>query len=83
MPTQDDDRAEILQGTLDLLLLRTLLLGRQHGQGIARLIKQNSRETLLVDHGSLYPALQRLEANGWVRAAWACRTTTGARASMS
>ena len=71
MSTQDtDDRAELLQGTLDLLLLRTLRLGRQHGQGIARLIKQNSRDTLLVDHGSLYPALQRLEANGWVRAEW-------------
>src|SRR5436309_14004158 len=69
MPTQDE-RIALLQGTLDLLILRTLLFGPQHGQGIARAIQQQSDETLLVDHGSLYPALQRLEARGWIRAAW-------------
>jgi PadR family transcriptional regulator len=71
MSTQDDaDRTELLQGTLDLLILRTLRVGRQHGQGVARAIQQNSRDMLLVEHGSLYPALQRLEANGWIRAEW-------------
>jgi len=71
MSTQDDaSRTELLQGTLDLLILRTLRLGRQHGQGVARAIQQNSRDMLLVEHGSLYPALQRLEANGWIRAEW-------------
>ncbi len=72
MPTRDDrpDREALLQGTLDLLVLRILVLGPQHGQGIARAIEQQSRETLLVDHGSLYPALQRLEQRGWVRAEW-------------
>jgi PadR family transcriptional regulator, regulatory protein PadR len=72
MSTRDDPRNRIalLQGTLDLLILRTLILGSQHGQGIARLIETQSDETLLVDHGSLYPALQRLEAQGWVVAEW-------------
>ena len=72
MSTQDpdSDRIELLQGTLDLLILRTLVFGRQHGQGIARTIQQSSDEVLLVDHGSLYPALQRLEAKGWIAAAW-------------
>jgi transcriptional regulator len=55
---------------LDLLILRTLLLGSQHGQGIARAIQQQSADTFLVDHSSLYPALQRLEGRGWIRAAW-------------
>jgi PadR family transcriptional regulator PadR len=64
------DRIALLQGTLDLLILRTLLFGRQHGQGIARAIQEGSDEVLLVDHGSLYPALQRLEARGWIGAAW-------------
>ena len=72
MSTQKTDRPRIalLQGTLDLLILRTLLFGPQHGQGIARVIEQQSDKTLLVDHGSLYPALQRLLLNGWVRAEW-------------
>jgi transcriptional regulator len=72
MPTQDNpsDRIALLQGTLDLLILRTLVFGKQHGQGIARAIQQTSDEVLLVDHGSLYPALQRLEAKGWIGAAW-------------
>jgi len=71
MPTREEkDRIALLQGTLDLLILRTLLYGRQHGQGIARAIKILSEDELLVDHGSLYPALQRLEAQGWIRAEW-------------
>jgi len=72
MPTQDSppDRIALLQGTLDLLILRTLVFGPQHGQGIARAIQQTSDEVLLVDHGSLYPALQRLEAQGWLAATW-------------
>lgn len=71
MPTREEnDRIALLQGTLDLLILRTLVLGRQHGQGIARAIQQQSDDVLLIDHGSLYPALQRLEARGWIKAAW-------------
>lgn len=72
MSTQDDDndRVALLQGTLDLLILRTLVLGQQHGQGIARAIQQTSDDVLLVDHGSLYPALQRLESKGWIKAEW-------------
>jgi PadR family transcriptional regulator, regulatory protein PadR len=70
MSTQDAvERLELLQGTLDLLILRTLLLGAQHGQGIARAIQQMSKE-LLVEHGALYPALQRLEQRGWIGAKW-------------
>lgn len=60
----------LLQGTLDLLILRTLQLGKQHGQGIARDIQANSEDVLLVEHGALYPALQRLEARGWITAEW-------------
>jgi len=63
-------RVALLQGTLDLLILRTLLFGRQHGQGIARAIQQESEDVLLVEHGALYPALQRLEAKGWITAEW-------------
>jgi PadR family transcriptional regulator, regulatory protein PadR len=66
----EDDRVALLQGTLDLLILRTLLFGKEHGQGIARAIKAMSGNELLVDHGSLYPALQRVEARGWVAAEW-------------
>jgi PadR family transcriptional regulator PadR len=71
MTTQDaSERAALLQGTLDLLVLRTLTFGAQHGQGIARAIQQQSRDALLVEHGSLYPALQRMEDKGWIRAEW-------------
>ena len=71
MPTRDEqDRLALLQGTLDLLILRTLVWGPQHGQGIARAIQQTSDEELLVEHGALYPALQRLEAKRWIAAAW-------------
>jgi transcriptional regulator len=64
-----------MQGTLDLLVLRTLALGPHHGQGIARVIQQRSGDTLLVDHGSLYPALQRLETRGWIKGAWGTSDT--------
>lgn len=71
MPTRrGDDRVALLQGMLDLLILRTLLFGPQHGQGIAHSIRRQSEEALLVDHGSLYPALQRLEDKGWIQAEW-------------
>ena len=63
-------RVELLQGTLDVLILQTLVLGRQHGQGIARAIQDTSGDALLVDHGSLYPALQRLEKKNWIAAEW-------------
>jgi PadR family transcriptional regulator, regulatory protein PadR len=65
-----EERLTLLQGTLDLLILRTLVFGSRHGQGIARAIEQQSEDTLLVDHGSLYPALQRLEDRGAITAKW-------------
>jgi transcriptional regulator len=64
------ERLELLQGTLDLLILRRLIFGPEHGQGIARAIQQTSDEELLVEHGALYPALQRLEDRGWISAKW-------------
>src|ERR1700756_4780769 len=67
-------RLELLQGTLDLLILRTLIFGPEHGQGIARAIQQTSDEELLVEHGALYPALQRLEERGWISAKWGVST---------
>jgi transcriptional regulator len=71
MSTQDDrERIALLQGTLDLLILRILATGHEHGQGIARAIELQTDGTLLVDHGSLYPALQRLERRGWIEAEW-------------
>jgi|SRR5271163_2228309 len=71
MLTQDaKERLELLQGTLDLLILRTLIFGSQHGQGIARAIQETSGNELLVEHGALYPALQRLEERGWISAKW-------------
>src|ERR1044072_1432653 len=71
MSTRDDaDRLVLMQGTLDLLILRTLIFGPEHGQGIARAIQQTSHEELLVEHGALYPALQRLEDRGWISGKW-------------
>ena len=72
MPTRktEDERIALLQGTLDLLILRTLLFGPQHGHGITLSIQRQSDDTLLVDHGSLYPALQRLEEKAWITASW-------------
>jgi transcriptional regulator len=65
-----DDRPVLMQGTLDVLILRTLLFGAEHGQGIARAIQQTSDGEFLVEHGALYPALQRLEAQKLVAAKW-------------
>src|SRR6202140_624334 len=72
MTTQEtnEDRIALLQGTLDLLILKTLVLGPCHGQGVARSIQRQSEEVFLVDHGSLYVALQRLEDKKWIRAKW-------------
>jgi transcriptional regulator len=72
MTNEHGDQAQIdlLQGTLDLLILRTLLFGPTHGHNIAHLIQQTSGDVLKVDHGSLYPALQRLERRGWITAKW-------------
>jgi PadR family transcriptional regulator, regulatory protein PadR len=67
---EEEKRLELLQGTLDLLILRTLIFGPQHGQGIARAIQQTLEQELLVEHGALYPALQRLEQRGWISAKW-------------
>ena len=70
MPKSTADRESILQGTLDLLILRTLLAGPQHGHGIGVAIGESSQDVLQVDHGSLYPALHRLEKRGWIDAEW-------------
>ncbi|MGA2170890.1 MAG: PadR family transcriptional regulator [Terracidiphilus sp.] len=72
MATQEnnDDRIALLQGTLDLLILKTLVLGPCHGQGVARSIQHQSEELFLVDHGSLYVALQRLEDKKWISGKW-------------
>ena len=64
------DAAELLPGTLDLLILQTLLVGPMHGYGIAQRLRDTSEEVLQVGESSLYPALQRLLLRGWVRAAW-------------
>ena len=67
---RDSRRAGLLQGTLDLLILRTLLFGPLHGHGITKHIQRTSEDVLLVEHGSLYPALHRLEKNGWITSKW-------------
>jgi transcriptional regulator len=64
------DRIELLQGTLDMLILRTLLFGPAHGHQIAKHIQRTTEEILKVEHGSLYPALHRLERKGWVASKW-------------
>jgi PadR family transcriptional regulator len=64
------DRIQLLQGTLDMLILQTLIFGPRHGHGIATTIQRTSEEVLLVDHGSLYPALQRLERAGLIASKW-------------
>jgi PadR family transcriptional regulator, regulatory protein PadR len=73
------ERSALLQGTLDVLILRTLLGGEHHGHAIVRAIQQRSGDVILVDHGSLYPALQRLEARGWLQARWG-QSESGRRA---
>jgi PadR family transcriptional regulator PadR len=70
MSSKPQPRVELLQGTLDLLILRTLLAGPTHGHAIAKHIQRTSEELLEVETGSLYPALHRLEAKGWVAASW-------------
>ena len=70
MKKPQSSRLELMQGTLDLLILRTLLLGPTHGHAIAKHIQRLSEEVLQVETGSLYPALHRLEARGWITASW-------------
>ena len=64
------DRSDLLQGTLDLLILRTLMLGPEHGWGISQRIQQMTTDVLRVNQGSLYPALHRLEMQGWIDSEW-------------
>ena len=70
MPKPDRNRVALMQGTLDMLVLRSLLLGPSHGHAIVKLIQQLSDEALQVDHGSLYPALNRLLKQRWIAANW-------------
>lgn len=70
MGNESSDRIALLQGTLDMLILRILLFGPAHGHQIAKHIQSTTDEVLQVEHGSLYPALHRLERKGWVSAKW-------------
>ena len=70
MKKPSQDRSELLQGTLDMLILRTLLTGPTHGHAIAKHIQRTSDEMLQVEHGSLYPALHRLVKKNWISAKW-------------
>ena len=70
MAKKSSDRVELLQGTLDMLILRTLLFGPAHGHQIAKHIQLTTDDLLQVEHGSLYPALHRLERKGWLAAKW-------------
>ncbi|HUO27673.1 MAG TPA: PadR family transcriptional regulator [Bryobacteraceae bacterium] len=70
MPNDTPDRIQLLQGTLDMLILRTLLFGPAHGHQIAKHIQRTTEDLLQVEHGSLYPALHRLERKGWIAAKW-------------
>ena len=69
-PKKSSGRVELLQGTLDMLILRTLLFGPAHGHQIAKHIQRTTDDVLQVEHGSLYPALHRLERKGWLAAKW-------------
>src|SRR5438094_6169847 len=69
-----NERIELLQGTLDMLILRTVLFGPAHGHDIAKHIQRTTEEVLQVEHGSLYPALHRLERRGWVTSRWEMAT---------
>jgi transcriptional regulator len=64
------EQLELLQGTLDMIILRTLRWGPAHGHAVARFIQETSGDAILVEHGSLYPALQRLQKRGWITARW-------------
>src|SRR6266481_7396851 len=79
MSRKSPSRVDLLQGTLDVLILRTLLPGPRHGHAIAKHIQRTSEELLQVETGSLYPALHRLEAQGWIAASWEL-STKGKRA---
>jgi PadR family transcriptional regulator, regulatory protein PadR len=70
VPKKPSDKVELLQGTLDMLVLRALVLGPLHGHAIATHIERTSDDVLRVDHGSLYPALHRLKKRGWITASW-------------
>jgi transcriptional regulator len=70
MTPRSDDRLELLQGTLDMLILKTLLFGPAHGHGIAVYIRQTTGDALVVEHGSLYPALHRLQRDGFIASKW-------------
>jgi PadR family transcriptional regulator PadR len=71
MPRRESPlQSEMLQGTLDMLVLRTLVLGPAHGHTIAHAIEHGSEEVLQIEHGSLYPALHRLEDRGWIASFW-------------
>jgi transcriptional regulator len=70
MPKRQPARVDLLQGTLDLLILRTLQFGPAHGHALAKRIKQTSEDVLQIETGSLYPALHRLEARGWLASSW-------------
>jgi PadR family transcriptional regulator PadR len=70
MNRKEPERLDLLRGTLDLLILRTLIAGPTHGQAIAKHIQRTSEDLLQVETGSLYPALHRLEAKGWIAASW-------------
>ncbi|HEY2906214.1 MAG TPA: PadR family transcriptional regulator [Vicinamibacterales bacterium] len=69
------DQIELLQGTLDMLVLRTLQWGPQHGHGIGQAIRGRSEDLVRIEHGSLYPALHRLERRGWIAAEWKSSNT--------
>jgi len=70
MTSKNPNRAELLQGTLDMLILRTLVFGAAHGHQIAKHIQRTTDDVLQVEHGSLYPALHRMERKGWISAKW-------------
>ena len=70
MPKESTEKIDLLQGTLDMLILRTLVFGPAHGHQIAKHIQRSTDDILQVEHGSLYPALHRLERKGWIAAKW-------------
>ncbi len=70
MAAPGESNIELMQGTLDLLVLKTLAWGPTHGYGVARQIRERSREVILVEEGALYPALHRMERRGWIQAEW-------------